>query len=149
VDEGNSIPKFKVGDKVFLLGTHIKRQHPNKKLDHKQYDPFPVTEFIGSHAYQLAPPQTMKIDNVFHANLLIPVKKDGEFHHNFTPPPPVITEEGEEQYQVEKLVIGRWKPDFGSTGSGGKDMGPLMILGNLQAGFYTLKINCGSSTLIT
>jgi transposase InsO family protein len=34
-DKGNSVPKFQVGDNVWLLGTHIKSQHPNKKLDHK------------------------------------------------------------------------------------------------------------------
>jgi hypothetical protein len=95
------VPKFQVGDKVWLLGLHIKSQHPNKKLDHKQYGPFPVTEIIGSHEYQLALPETMKIHDVFHANLLTPVKEDEEFQHSFAPPPPVITEEGEEQYQVE------------------------------------------------
>jgi hypothetical protein len=34
-DKGNSVPKFQVGDKVWLLGSHIKLQHPNKKQDHK------------------------------------------------------------------------------------------------------------------
>jgi hypothetical protein len=35
VDKGSSMPKFQVGDKVWLLGLHIESQHPNKKLDHK------------------------------------------------------------------------------------------------------------------
>jgi hypothetical protein len=52
VDKGNSLPRFQVGDNVWLLGSHIKLQRPNKKLDHKQYGPFPVTEIIGSHMYR-------------------------------------------------------------------------------------------------
>jgi hypothetical protein len=96
-----------------------------------------VNEIIHSHPYWLALPETIKIHDVFNANLLTPVKEYEEFQWNFTPPPPVITEEGEEQYQVEKLWIGRHKMEFGSTGSGGKDMGPLMILGSLQVSFCT------------
>jgi hypothetical protein len=110
-DKGNSVPKFQVGDQVWLLGSHIKSQRPNKKLDHKQYSPFPVTEVIGSHTYWLTLPETMKIHNIVPANLLTPVKKAEEFQCNFTPPPPIITEEGEEQYQVEKLVD--WKAEDG------------------------------------
>jgi hypothetical protein len=53
----------------------------------------------------------MKIHDVFHANLLTPVKEDEEFQRNFAPPPPIIPEEGEEQYQVEKLVD--WKAEDG------------------------------------
>jgi hypothetical protein len=111
VDKGNSVLKFQVGDKVWLLGSHIKLQHLNKKLDHKRYGPFLVTEVIGSHVYCLTLPETMKIHDVFHANLLTPVKEGEEFQRNFTPPPPVITEEGEGQYQVEKLVD--WKAEDG------------------------------------
>jgi hypothetical protein len=108
-DKGNSMPKFQAGDKVWLLGSHIKSQCPNKKLDHKQYGPFPVTEITGSHVYWLGLPETMKIHNVFHANLLTPVREDEEFQSSFTPPPPVITEEGEEQYLVDKLMD--WKAE--------------------------------------
>jgi hypothetical protein len=53
----------------------------------------------------------MKRHDVFHANLLSPVKEDEEFQCCFAPPPPVITEEGEEQYQVDKLVD--WKAEDG------------------------------------
>jgi hypothetical protein len=116
------MPKFNVGDKAWLPGMHIKSQHPNKKLDHKQYGLFPVTEIIVSHMYWLALPNTMKIHDVFHANLLTPVKEDEEFQCNFAPPPPVIAEEGEEQYRVGNSWIGRPKMEFGGTGSGAKDM---------------------------
>jgi hypothetical protein len=67
-------PTSQVGDKVWLLGSHIKSQRPNKKLDHKRYGLFPATEVVGSHTSQVALPETMKIHDVFHSNLLTPVK---------------------------------------------------------------------------
>ncbi|KAF8669629.1 Reverse transcriptase (RNA-dependent DNA polymerase) [Rhizoctonia solani] len=41
-DTGKPPPEFQPGDKVWLLASHITLQHPNKKLDHKQYGSFPV-----------------------------------------------------------------------------------------------------------
>ncbi|CCO34382.1 Retrotransposable element Tf2 155 kDa protein type 2 [Rhizoctonia solani AG-1 IB] len=103
-DKGKQHSEFAPGDKVWLLALKTTSQHPNKKLDHKQYGPFSVLERIGSHAYCLALPETMKIHDVFHVSLLTAYKSDTEFKLHFTPPPPVITAEGEEEYQVDKFV---------------------------------------------
>jgi hypothetical protein len=59
---------------VWLLASNIPLQHPNKKLDHRQYGPFSVMERIGSHAYFLRLPDTMKIHDVFHVSLLTAYK---------------------------------------------------------------------------
>ncbi|CCO34445.1 Retrotransposable element Tf2 155 kDa protein type 1 [Rhizoctonia solani AG-1 IB] len=103
-DKGKQPPEFAPGDKVWLLASNITSQQPNKKLDHKQYGPFSVLERIGSHAYWLTLPETMKIHDVFHVSWLTAYKSDTEFKRHFTPPPPVITAEGEEEYQVDKFV---------------------------------------------
>ncbi|KAF8747242.1 hypothetical protein RHS01_11373 [Rhizoctonia solani] len=103
-DTGKPPPEFQPGDKVWLLASNITLQRPNKKLDHKQYGPFPVIERVGSHAYCLALPETMKIHDVFHVSLLSAFKQDTEFDRTFTPPPPVITAEGEEEYKVDRFV---------------------------------------------
>ncbi|CCO31558.1 Transposon Ty3-I Gag-Pol polyprotein AltName: Full=Gag3-Pol3 [Rhizoctonia solani AG-1 IB] len=52
-DTGKQPPEFASGDKVWLLASNITSQWPNKKLDQKQYGPFPVLERKGSHAYCL------------------------------------------------------------------------------------------------
>ncbi|QRW23528.1 hypothetical protein RhiXN_08564 [Rhizoctonia solani] len=46
----------------------------------------------------------MKIHDVFHVSLLSAFKHNTEFDCTFTPLPPVITAEGEEEYQVDKFV---------------------------------------------
>ncbi|CEL62768.1 hypothetical protein RSOLAG1IB_05127 [Rhizoctonia solani AG-1 IB] len=103
-DKGKPPPEFAPGDKVWLLASNITSPRPNKKLDHKQYGPFFVLEKIGSHAYRLALPEKMKIHDVFHVSLLTAYKSDTELKRHFTPPPPVISPEGEEEYQVDKFV---------------------------------------------
>ncbi|KAF8759764.1 hypothetical protein RHS01_02206 [Rhizoctonia solani] len=101
---GKPPPEFQPGGKVWLLASNITLQRPNKKLDHKQYGHFPVIERVGSHAYCLALPETMRIHDVFHVSLLSAFKHDTEFDCTFTPPLPVITAEGEEEYEVDKFV---------------------------------------------
>ncbi|QRV92840.1 Retrotransposable element Tf2 protein [Ceratobasidium sp. AG-Ba] len=106
-DGGKTPPEFVVGDKVWLLSLNITSQRPNKKLDHKRYGPFTVAERISSHAYRLELPDTMKIHDVFPVTLLSPVVKDTDFNRSFVPPPPVITSEGEEHFEVDKFLD--WK----------------------------------------
>ena len=96
--------RFEVGDKVWLLTTNIKTRRPTKKLDNKKAGPFPIKEKISSHAYRLKLPSTMKIHNVFHIELLTPVTEDSDFNRRQLRPAPVITEEGEEQWEVDHVV---------------------------------------------
>lgn len=49
----------------------------------------------------------MHMHNVFHMILLLPFHSDNDFHRRQVAPPPVTTEEGEEEYKVEKIVS--WK----------------------------------------
>ncbi|CCO33411.1 Retrotransposable element Tf2 155 kDa protein type 3 [Rhizoctonia solani AG-1 IB] len=145
-DKGKPPPEFAPGDKVWLLASNITSQQPNKKLDHKQYGPCPVRERIGSHAYCLALPETMKIHDVFHVSLLTAYKSDPEFKCHFTLLPPVITAEGKEEYQVVKFVD--WAAEDGIwkyTGSDGRDMCPMRTHGNLPRIYNSVKINYASS----
>jgi hypothetical protein len=94
-----------------------------------------VTAIIDSHAYRLVLPETMKIHNVFHANLLNPVKEDEEFKCSFAPAPPVIIAEGRSYIKgIESWIKSQ---EFGSTGLGGKVMGPLMTPGSLKVSSCT------------
>ncbi|QRV77995.1 integrase core domain protein [Ceratobasidium sp. AG-Ba] len=96
--------EYKVGDKVWLVGQNITTRRPSKKLDNKKLGPFVISEKISSHAYRLELPKTMQTHNVFHINLLAPFTEDKDFHRRQARPPPIVTEEGEEEYEVDHVV---------------------------------------------
>lgn len=96
--------RFKEGDHVWLLATNIKSRRPTKKLDDKKLGPFEILERISDYAYRLKLPPTMRTHDVFHAKLLFPYKSDDNFLRNQPRPPAVVTEEGEEEYKVEKII---------------------------------------------
>ncbi|QRV83894.1 Retrotransposable element Tf2 protein [Ceratobasidium sp. AG-Ba] len=96
--------EYKVGDKVWLVGQNITTRRPSKKLDNKKLGPFVISEKISSHAYRLELPKTMWTHNVFHINLLTPFTEDEDFHRRQARPPPIMTEEGEEEYEVDHVV---------------------------------------------
>ncbi|QRW08576.1 Retrotransposable element Tf2 protein [Ceratobasidium sp. AG-Ba] len=96
--------EYKVGDKVWLVGQNITTRRPSKKLDNKKLGPFVISEKISSHAYRLELPKTMRTHNVFHINLLTPFTEDKDFHRRQARPPPIMTEEGEEEYEVDHVV---------------------------------------------
>ncbi|QRV81062.1 Retrotransposable element Tf2 protein [Ceratobasidium sp. AG-Ba] len=96
--------EYKVGDKVWLVGQNITTRRPSKKLDNKKLGPFVISEKISSHVYRLELPKTMRTHNVFHINLLTPFTEDKDFHRRQARPPPIVTEEGEEEYEVDHVV---------------------------------------------
>ncbi len=98
--------RFKEGNQVWLEGQHIHTSHPTTKLAPKQYSPFPITKILGPVMYQLRLPEQWSIHLVFHMDLLTPYK-EMEFHgHNFERPLPDLID-GEEEYEVERIINSR------------------------------------------
>jgi hypothetical protein len=97
---------FRVGDKVWLNLKNIKTDRPSKKLDNKNAK-FTVIGIVNSHAYRLDTPPG--IDNVFHVSLLRPAGTDPLPSQVVTEaqPPAIITEDGEEEYEVEEILRAR------------------------------------------
>lgn len=98
-------PEFAVGEKVWLSGKHLNSDRPSKKLDWKYYGPYKVIERIGRRAYKLELPRTVKVHPVFHVSLLEKQAPDN-FDREPQPIPPVIIE-GEEEWEVEKILASR------------------------------------------
>jgi hypothetical protein len=71
--------------------------------------PFTITEKISSHTYRLDLPKTMKVHNMFHINLLSIFREDKDFHRRQAKPLPIITEEGEEEYEIDHIVTWEWR----------------------------------------
>ena len=96
---------YEVGDAVLLNARNIKTKRPSKKLDDKFIGPFTVKEKIGTQAYRLELPQKYgRLHHTFHVSILEPyVQRPGE-----EPPGPVdIDTDGEERYEVEKVLSHR------------------------------------------
>lgn len=99
---------FKVGDKVWLNLKNVKTLRPCKKLDwiHGKYT---VTRVINSMSYELDTPRG--IHNRFHTSLLRRAGTDplpSQIQDN-TQPPPIVTEQGDEEYGIEAILAARWR----------------------------------------
>ena len=99
-------PNFQVGDKVWLNRKNITTDRPTTKLDYRYLGPYKILEKIGKRAYRLELPKTMKIHEVFHVSLLEKWHED-EHGRKPIPLPPVVTPEGEEEYEIEKVLNSR------------------------------------------
>jgi hypothetical protein len=97
-------PILQKGDKVWLQRKYVKTMCPLNKLDFKLIGPYSILEKIGSKAYKLDLPPSVKIHPVFHISLLEPTTNQNTPipRHLQYPPPPVIIN-NEEEWEVEEI----------------------------------------------
>jgi hypothetical protein len=88
-------------DNVWLKAKNLMVKGMRKLLP-KWYGPFKVLERIGQVAYRLKLPDTMKIHDIFHIDLLTPYREMSSYSINYVRPPPVM-EENDEEYKVEHI----------------------------------------------
>jgi hypothetical protein len=99
-------PHYKVGDKVWLSAKNITTTAPSKKLAAKQLGPYRILSKVGELDYELDLPVAMKIHPIFHVQLLHPHTESNIEGRIQLPPPPIIIE-GEEEFEVEKVLDSR------------------------------------------
>ena len=95
-------PPFTIGDLVWLDASNI-HLTGTRKLNPKRLGPYKIVEKINDLAYKLQLPESMHIHPVFHASLLYPVHKD-TIEGRIPPEPEPVEIEGEEEYEVEKIL---------------------------------------------
>ena len=105
-----------VGQKVFLSTQHLslKDKDRTKKLLPRFIGPFSVKRVLSPVAYELDLPATMRIHPVFHISKLkllkprdlvsFPASAAADPNQVSRPPPELINEDGEEEWEVEKIV---------------------------------------------
>lgn len=106
-------PPYRKGDQVMLSMENIRTLRPMKKLDLRQSGPFTVLDEIGSHAYRIQLPATMKVHNVFHASLLRPYTPASYPGQATEPPPPIETADNVLEYEVAAIIDSRNNPRSG------------------------------------
>src|SRR5258707_873898 len=106
--KGQNIPSsFPVGAQVWLEGTHLRLPYQMTKLAPKRYGPFEIVREISPVAYQLRLPAAWNIHNIFHTSLLSPYHETNTHGPNYSRPSPDLIE-GEEEYEVEKVINHRY-----------------------------------------
>jgi hypothetical protein len=99
---------FRKGELVLLSTKHINlANQPSKKLSSKFIGPFRVQDAVGTQAYRLILPPHYRIHNIFHISLLERWKSRTNQEENTQPPD--INPEGEEVWEVEKILEKRKK----------------------------------------
>ena len=100
---------WKVGNKVWLEGRNLQLCYPMKKLAPRREGPFEISQVISSLAYRLCLPPTWKIHDIFHTSLLSTYQETAEHGPNIIHPPPEDIE-GEEEYEIAKILSHRGSP---------------------------------------
>src|SRR6266568_8831209 len=101
-------PMFAPGDDVYLDASDIQTTRPSKKLSHLRLGPFPVERRVGTNAYRLTLPPSMKrLHLVFNVVKLTPAPNDPIPGRRTAPPPPPELIDGEEEYVVEEILDSR------------------------------------------
>ncbi len=106
---------FEVDQRVLLStrNLHISKSQVTKKLLPRYIGPFKVLKKVGSQAYELELPPTMRMHDVFHVSLLKPYHEEGACQ----PPPITILLDGEEEFEVDVLLNHRSAPGRNSKKS--------------------------------
>ena len=94
---------FIKGDKVWLEARNLKHLIINPKFTPKWEGLFTIMKVLSPIVYQLHLPKTWKIHPVFHASLLSPYCENEVHGRNFPAPPPDLIN-GEEEYEIEKII---------------------------------------------
>src|SRR6201996_3066092 len=96
-------PKYQVGDQVWFEGRHLRTNQPTAKLAPRRHGPFKVIQVMSDVNYRLELPTQWSIHPVFHTDLLTPYRETPTHGHNYQRPPPELVD-GEEEYEVEKIL---------------------------------------------
>lgn len=102
--------EYHVGDQVLLNSNHInlasQALRPSKKLQHRFIGPYQITAKVSPVAYKLELPSDLRIHPVFHVSLLRHYQDPTKIEHRTigTPPPPAITIEDHQEYEVERIL---------------------------------------------
>ena len=99
-------PEYNIGDKVWLLRRFITTKRPSSKLDYTRLGPFEIINKIGTRAFKLKLPDTMKIHPVFHVSLLEPFTAN-TIPGRSLPLPAPIEVDGIMEYEVEEILDSR------------------------------------------
>ncbi|CAI7865933.1 unnamed protein product [Closterium sp. NIES-54] len=97
-----------VGDQVLLDTRNLNLSHLPSKLRPRFCGPFLVEAQVTPVTFRLRLPDTWKLHNAFHVQLLKPYKDPNQqFQGRQLPPPPLVLIQDEPEYEVERVLTHR------------------------------------------
>ncbi|CAI7755738.1 unnamed protein product [Closterium sp. NIES-53] len=97
-----------VGDQVLLDTRNLNLSHLPSKLRPRFYGPFLVEAQVTPVTFRLRLPDTWKLHNAFHVQLLKPYKDPNQHFQGWQlPPPPPVLVQDEPEYEVERVLTHR------------------------------------------
>ena len=110
-DKRRKAVTFKVNDLVLLSTQNLRMKDVPTKFAKRFVGPFKILAKIGENAYTLELPDGWKIHPTFHVSLLKEWKESVYTSGGPVSPDqlPIISEEGEELWETEKLLRWRWR----------------------------------------
>ncbi|CAI7783068.1 unnamed protein product [Closterium sp. NIES-53] len=97
-----------VGDQVLLFTRNLNLSHLPSKLRPRFCGPFLVEAQVTPVTFRLRLPDTWKLHNAFHVQLLKPYKDPNQqFQGRQLPPPPPVLIQDEPEYEVERVLTHR------------------------------------------
>jgi len=99
-------PAFQPGDLVWVDRRNWQTARPSWKLENKHQRPYRIIRTIGTHAYELDIPATIQKHRTFPVSLLHAAAED-PLTGQVTPPPLPVIVEGEDTWEVEKILDSR------------------------------------------
>jgi len=96
-------PAFQPGDMVWVDGRNWRTERPSRKLENKHHGPYRILRTIGTHAYELDIPATIRKHRTFPVSLLQAAAEDPLPGEVIPPPLPIIVE-GEEGSEIDEIL---------------------------------------------
>ncbi|CAI7918000.1 unnamed protein product [Closterium sp. NIES-54] len=97
-----------VGDQVLLDTSNLNLSHLPSKLRPRFCGPFLVEAQVTPVTFHLRLPDTWKLHNAFHVQLMKPYKDPNQqFQGRKLPPPPPVLIQDEPEYEVERVLTNR------------------------------------------
>ena len=102
-------PSYTIGDRVWLSTDNLRLPRASRKLSEWWLGPYTITKLVGTNAVELHLPRSMRIHPVVNISCVKPYCECLPGQPVSAPGPSNVTEDREEEYEVEYVVDSRYK----------------------------------------
>ena len=102
-------PSYNIGDRVWLSTDNLCLPHASQKLSERWLGPYCITKLVGTNAVELRLPRSMRIHPVVNISCVKPYRNRLPGQPVSAPGPSNVTEDCNEEYEVDYVVDSRYK----------------------------------------